>query len=206
MLGLVAASASYDPAGVRRQLDRGVEILGLGGCLDEVVFPAMRQVGRSWESGRFDIGVERLATETVRAWFEILALQTGPPTEAAPVVLACGPVDQHSLGLEALALLLRAEGTRCRVLGARTSVRALATAVRANRPSGVVIASHLRANRARATEALRAAAAMGIDVFYAGEAFATVRLRRNVPGTHLHSDLRGACAVVLGTSNGANTG
>ncbi len=206
MLDLVAASASYDPAGVRRQLDRGVEILGLGGCLDEVVFPAMRHVGRNWESGRFDIGVERLATETVRAWFEILALQTRPPTEAAPVLLACGPVDQHSLGLEALALLLRAEGTRCRVLGQRTSARAVATAVRANRPSGVVIASHLRVNRPRATQSLRAAAALGVDVFYAGEAFATVRLRRNVPGTHLDSGLREACAVILGTSNALNPG
>lgn len=178
--------------------------LGLGGCLDEVVFPAMRHVGRNWQSGQIDISAERLATETVRAWFEVLAVQAPPPTEAAPVILACGPADQHSLGLEALALLLSHQGSRCRLLGPRTSVRTLATAVRANRPSGVVIVSHLRANRPRATESLRAAAAMGIDAFYAGEAFATVRLRRNVPGTHLGADLRSACAVILGTSNGAN--
>lgn len=206
VLGLVAASATYDPAGVRRQLDQGVETLGLGGCLDEVVFPAMRHVGRNWRSGRLDIGAERLATETVRAWFEILTLRAPACSEAAPVILACGPADQHSLGLEALALLLSEQGTRCRVLGPRTSVRTLGTAVRANRPSTVVVVSHLRVNRPRATESLRAVAALGVDAFYAGEAFATARLRRNVPGTHLDSDLRDACAVILGTVNGANPG
>lgn len=206
VLELVAASASYDPDGVRRQLDRGVETLGLGGCLDEVVFPAMRHVGYRWQSGRLEIAAERLATEAVRAWLEILALHAPPPTHAAPVVLACGPTDQHSLGLEALALLLSQQGTRCRVLGPRTSVRTLGTALRANRPSGVVIVSHLRVNRPRATESLRMAAATGVEVFYAGDAFATVRLRRNVPGTHLNSDLRGACAVILATVNGAKPG
>ena len=70
--------------------------------------------------------------------------------------------------------------------------------MRANQPTAVVIASHLRANRASATRSLRAAAALGPAVFYAGDAFGTVRLRRHVPGTHLDSTLQAACELILG--------
>jgi hypothetical protein len=70
--------------------------------------------------------------------------------------------------------------------------------MRANQPRAVVIASHLSANRASATRSLRAAAAMGAEVYYAGSAFASVRLRRHVPGTHLDSTLQSACDLILG--------
>ncbi len=195
---LLVASIEYDPAAVRRQLDLAVHLLGLGHCLDTVLFPALREIGHRWQDGRFDVEAERLSTEAVRGWLEGLALRAPEPDDSAPLILTCGPSDVHSVGLEALAVLLRHHGQRCRVLGARVSVRTLTTAVRVNRPRGVVVVSHLRTNRASATRALRAAAALGPDVYYAGGAFGTVRLRRHLPGTYLDADLRGACAVILG--------
>jgi hypothetical protein len=201
--GVLDAAVSYDPTRLRSRLDLAVESLGVGGCLDEVLFPALRSVGRSWQSGSLDVEAERLATETARGWLERLLLQAPQPTDAPPLILTCGPADLHSIGLEALGVLLRHRRQRCRVLGARTSVDALTTAIRANRPEAVVVVSHLRRNRPTAAQALRAAAALGPDVFYAGAAFGTVRLRRNVPGTHLDTDLRGASEILLRTSRGA---
>jgi len=202
---IVVACADYDPVRVLDGLDLAVDALGLGGCVDEVLFPAMREIGRLWQYGHLDLEAERLSSEAVRGWLEVLALQAPEPTDAAPLLLACGPSDQHSIGLEALGVLLRHQRRRCRVLGSRTSVQALTTAVQANRPSAVVIASHLTANRVSATQALRAAAAMGPEVFYAGHAFASVRLRRNVPGTHLDMTLQEACAFILGKANRSTT-
>ena len=129
----------------------------------------------------------------------------GPcPADAAAVVLACGPGDQHTVGLEALAALLRHEQQPCRVLGARASPRAIVTAVGAGPARAVVVVSHLRAHRLAATQALRTAAPLGPDLFYAGAAFGTVRLRRNVPGTFLGTNLQAACATIVATGIGSS--
>ncbi len=200
---IVAACANYDPARVRQELGLAVEAIGVGGCMDDVLFPALRRIGSLWQSGQLDLEAERLTSEVVRGWLEVLALGAPEPMEAAPLILACGPADRHSIGLEALGVLLSHQKRRCRVLGSRTSVRTLTTAVQANRPSAVVITSHLRANRMSATLSLRAAAALGPEVFYAGDAFASARLRRHVPGTHLDTNLQGACALILGPPNRA---
>ncbi len=202
---LVVACADYDPARVRAGLDRAVDAFGLGPCVDEVLFPALREIGLLWQSGHLDLEAERLSSEAVRGWLEALALQALDPTEDAPLVLACGPSDQHSIGLEALGVLLRHQRRRCRVLGGRTSVQTLTTAVQANRPSSVVIVSHLEANRLSAIQSLRAAAAMGTEVFYAGQAFASAQLRRDVPGTHLDMSLQAACALILRSPYGRDT-
>ena len=202
---IVVACVGYDSARVRDALDLAVAAIGVGGCLDEVLFPALRRIGAMWQSGELDFECERLTSEVVRGWLEELSLQAPEPVEEAPLLLACGPGDRHSIGLEALGVLLRHQQRRCRVLGGQTSVRALTMAVRANQPSAVVIASHLRANRRSATLAVRAAAALGPEVFYAGDAFGTVRLRRHVPGTHLDTNLQGACDLILGTSPRASS-
>ena len=164
-----------------------------------MLFPALRQIGSLWEAGQLDLEDERLASEAIRGWLEVLTLTAPEPIDAPPVLLACGPADLHSIGLEALGVLLRHQRRRCRVLGTKTSLRALTTAVRANQPSAVVIASHLRANRSSATSSVRTAAALGLEVFYAGEAFATARLRRHVPGTYLDTTPSAACAIILGS-------
>ena len=83
------------------------------------------------------------------------------PARQAPIVLACGPTDLHTIGLEALCLLLRHERWSCRLLGARTSVPALAAAVHATSARAVVIVSHLSSGRARAVESMRAADVAG---------------------------------------------
>ncbi len=118
---VLEASRQLDPAGIREQLDHGYRTLGLGSCVDDVLLPAMRQIGAWWETGRCDVERERLTTETARAWLDSLAAYAPAPRRPRPVVLACGPSDLHTLGLEALALLLRNQGWPCRPLGARTS-------------------------------------------------------------------------------------
>jgi len=198
---IVVACADFDPTRVRDGLNLAVDALTLGACVDDVLFPALREIGLLWQHGHLDLEAERLSSEAVRGWLEALALQAPEPTDAAPVILACGPADRHSIGLEALGVLLRRQRRRCRFLGSRTSVQTLTTAIEANPPSGVVIVSHLEANRVGATQALRAAAAMGPAVFYAGHGFASVQVRRNVPGTYLDMTLQAACALILGSSN-----
>ncbi len=196
---LLAASTAYDAVAVRDQLDAAASELGLAGCLDDVLFPTLRQVGEWWQIGRCDIEQERLTTEAVRAWLDRLTSYAPAPIHPRPVVLACGPGDFHTIGLEALCLSLRQELYSCRQLGARTAPIALTTAVRANRAVAVVVASHLASARQRAIGSLQAADDLGVAVFYAGNAFATPRSRVKVPGRFLGSRVQDACELIVTT-------
>ena len=158
--------------------------------------PAMQQVGQWWATGRCDVDQEHLSTEATRAWLETLTASAPAPAKAAPIILACGPSDLHTIGLEALAALLRYDRRACRVLGARTPVQAILTALQANRADAVVIVSHLSNGRARATESIRASHLAGALVFYAGNAFTTPRSRRNLPGTYLGTRLEQASSLI----------
>jgi hypothetical protein len=188
-----------DPTAMRLALEQATAACGLGECLDDVLLPGMRAIGALWQTGRCSIEKERLATECARGWLQAHEVLVPAPDSGSPVVLACGPTDEHSLGLEALGILLRYQGQDCRLLGARVSTRTLATAIRASLPAAVVIVSHLRVNRNRAAESLRTAQGWVPELFYAGNAFATAELRRDLPGTYLGTRLQTASSLILAT-------
>ena len=183
---MLDATERCDVAAVRDELDRAASVLGLGGCLDDVLFPTMNQIGVWWQTGRCEIRHERFTTEAARVWLDTrLALAPAPDTRLRSLVLAGGPTDRHTIGLEGLALLLRYRHRACRMLGARTSAVALTTAIRASGAGGVVVVCHLPGNRRQALVSMTAAAELGVEVFYAGNAFATERGRADVPGRYL---------------------
>jgi DNA-binding transcriptional MerR regulator len=196
---LLAASEQMEPSAVVAVLDRAVDELGMSAAMDDVLLPAMRQVGQWWETGRCDVAQEHLTSEAARGWLSRLSAFAPPPDRGNPVVLACGPRDLHTLGLEALAVLLAYDGWSCRVLGARTPADALATAMRATSASAVVVVSHLSVGRRPAIEAIRAVAASGTPIFYAGNAFLFSRARERVPGTYLGESLAAAAEVLAVT-------
>ena len=193
---ILRASERADPLAVRAALDEAQRAMGLGPCLDDVLLPAMQQVGLWWETGRCTVESEHLTTEAARSWLENVNSFAPVPVRASPIVLACGPTDLHTIGLESLSLLLRYDGWSCRVLGARTSVPAVTTAIHATGAVAVVIVSHLSSGRARAVQALHAADRPGVTVFYAGNAFTAPRSRRNLPGRYLGTRLQQACGLI----------
>ncbi|MDP9224574.1 MAG: B12-binding domain-containing protein [Actinomycetota bacterium] len=193
---LLAASQRLDPAAVRAVLDQATDEIGLAATLDQVLMPAMRQIGTWWETGRCDVAQEHLTTEAARGWLaRMTALAPGPISER-PILLACGPRDLHTLGLEALAALLTRQRCGCRVLGARTPQRTLVTAVTATSAAAVVIVSHLSTQRRPAADAIRAVASTGCPTFYAGNAFLFPRARSGTPGTYLGENLAAATALI----------
>lgn len=192
----LAASARLDPAGLRAVLDCAVDDLGLVQTIDDVLMPAMRQVGSIWEAGRCDVAQEHLTTEVARGWLSRITSLAPAPRGGRPVLLACGPRDLHTLGLEALAALLAHDRRASRLLGARTPARALVMAVTATDASAAVVVSHLSTQRRPAIDALRAAAALKVPLFYAGNAFVLPAARAGVPGTYLGESLGDAAALI----------
>lgn len=188
---------SLDPAGIEQVLDAAHQALGLGRTVDEVLLPAMREIGHWWETGRCDVPHEHLATQASQAW---LARITPPRPQGGPhqpLLLSCGPRDDHTLGLESMGALLRDRGLDCRLLGARTPAESLARAVQQIDPAAVLVVSHLSVARRSAVEALRSIPVGKAALFYAGNAFLTAPARRGVPGVYLGTSLSQAADVVI---------
>ncbi|WP_433505789.1 MerR family transcriptional regulator [Pseudonocardia halophobica] len=186
------AARAMDQGGVRSCLDDAAGRLGLGATVDLVLVPAMRRIGHWWEIGSCDVGHEHLATEAARTWLSRIVAFAPEPRPGGCVLLACGPRDLHSLGLEAFGMLLASDGRSCRVLGARTPVPTLTIAAETLDAAAVVVVSHLAVGRRPAVAALSAMAAQGRPSFYAGNAFLTRPSRRRVPGRYLGESHREA--------------
>lgn len=194
---LLVESEASSSTGIRLMLDQAWAELGLAATLDDVLMPAMRQMGAWWESGRCDVPQEHLMTESSRAWLARLITFAPVETYEPPILLACGPKELHTIGLEGLAALLGEQRRGCRILGARTSELTLVTAAASPPAAAVVVVSQLHTHRRAAVDALRAVDRLGCPVFYAGNAFAFPGRRAGVPGTYLGENLSKACTVIL---------
>lgn len=160
------------------------------------MLPVLREIGTLWQSGRCEDAQEHLSSQEIRAWLSQrlagFATSSGAPT----VLLACGPRDLHSIGLEAFFVMLTRRGLGCRLLGAQTPAPSLVAAVESTRPDAVVLTSHLNVNRRQAVDALRAVGDFPTHLFYAGNAFTGESVRRGVPGRYLGRDLAAAADIV----------
>ena len=191
---MLDASNRLDPDAIRSVLERANAEIGLAGVLDEVVIPAMRQIGAWWETGDCDVGQEHLTTEVVRGWLAKVVTLLPTHRGTRTVLLATGPGDFHTLGLEALAALLAQKALASRLLGPHTSQRLLLSATAADPSAVVVLVSHLQTQRRSAIASLEAVAEAHAPAFYAGNAFMFPASRKGVPGTYL-GDLIGEAAL-----------
>jgi MerR family transcriptional regulator, light-induced transcriptional regulator len=197
---LIAAflEASYrlDPTSLRAVLDHARDRLGLDESIAGVLLPAMHQIGLWWQSGRCDVAHEHLATEAARAWLNKLH-QLGPsPWNPETIILTCGPRDLHTLGLEAMGVLLADRGWECRLLGARTPPRALLSAVEGTLAAAVVMVCHLSVGRRAAVHAMEGIRGTPVRIYYGGNAFMSARARHSVPGTYLGDNVAAAAEMM----------
>jgi DNA-binding transcriptional MerR regulator/methylmalonyl-CoA mutase cobalamin-binding subunit len=189
------ATRELAPSGIARTLDAARESLGLDRTVDEVLLPAMREVGEWWHNLDIDVAHEHLATNATRTWLANLH-PTGPLRPQPPIILSCGPLDHHTLGLEAIGALLRQRRWDCRLLGARTPVNSLARAVAQTDAAAVVLVGHISAGRTAAIEALHSPDLRHRHVFYGGGAFKSARARRGLPGHYLGTNFTQATDMI----------
>ena len=198
------AALELAPGGIARTLDTARETLGLDRTVDEVLLPAMREVGEWWHEGRIDVSHEHLATNATQAWLATLH-PAGAVRAQAPIILSCGPLDHHTLGLEAIGALLRQSRWDCRMLGARTPADSLARAVAETDAVAVVLVCHVTAGRPAAIAALHAPELRQRHLFYAGGAFESRPARQGVPGHYLGTNIAQARDLITATLTSPST-
>jgi methanogenic corrinoid protein MtbC1 len=114
--GLFDALTDGDLARSVRLLERALEERSLAQTLDQVLVPAMREIGRRWQAGEVSIADEHLATNTAERTLEQLR---APPGRAGPqVLLACVQGNRHTLPGRMVATVFEANGWSPTFLGA----------------------------------------------------------------------------------------
>lgn len=179
-------------------LDECRDRFGLDEAICRVVLPGMRLIGVAWQTGRCDISQEHLVTRATRGWLQKV-LSSGPvPWQQQTIVLSCGPGDLHTVGLEAMEVLLAQRGWECHLLGERIPPLDLTAAINRTRAGATIVVSHIASHRRATVAALQAADRTTTRLFYAGNAFLTPAARRGVPGSYLGEDLIRAVETVSG--------
>ncbi len=135
---ILEAAEARDPSRAERALDESLTALPPLRVFDEVVAPALREVGDRWHAGRLGVDQEHLATQVLRRRLESL-LHGAPAGGAGHVVCACFPDETHELGALGTALRMRHLGMRVTYLGQRTPADALGRFVRATGTRAVAL-------------------------------------------------------------------
>ena len=194
--GILAGSQNFDPLTIRRWLEAAAKDLGLHQAIDAVVLPSLREVGSLWEAAKCDVANEHLASQEIRSWLSG-QLQAARVKRHKPVVLmACGPKDLHTIGLEAFYVMLARRGWSCRILGAMTPTPSAVAAARGAHANAAIVVSHMSTARREAIGSLEALGELGLTLFYAGNAFVSATARDGVPGTYLGDDLSQAVSII----------
>lgn len=192
------ATMALDPTDLDQVLDAARAARGLGSTVDEVIMPALREIGWRWQTGRCDVAHEHLASQATVAWLVSVDRIGSPPLDR-PIILGSGPLDHVTVGLECIAALLRQRGWDCRMLGARLPAESLARAVDDTDAAAVIVVCHLSPGRRAAVDALQVLAGRHLAVFYAGGAFTSRQSRHGVPGHYLGTNLERAADEVTST-------
>jgi DNA-binding transcriptional MerR regulator len=194
---IVSGAIALDPGPVRRGLAEAEAALGVVRTVEDVAVIALREIGDHWAVGTCDVAGEHLATGEIRRWFGEAAARGFGATAGAPVVLACGPEELHTGGLEAFRVLLVERGIPALLLGAQTPPDSFALTVHDAGASAAVMLCHRPQARRGSLATLRLLSSIPkTRVYYAGNGFAAARGRRSVPGTYLGTDLSAAADLV----------
>ena len=183
---LVKAIDSSNPMRVHQTILRcfhsGMPIECLG---DSVIFPVMEEVGRSWNAGQMDVGIEHLATSYIYGALVELRNRLLPIDGIVrPVAIAaCPEGDFYQLGNILVETLLLQNGWQVINIGANTPTSTLEQLVERHNPMLVCLTCNHLPNVEKFVTELNGLYAMaderGVDLFLGGQAL-TIDIRKRL--------------------------
>lgn len=150
-------------AGDRRRAFEAIDAareagLGVGTVYIEVFQPALREIGRLWQSNELTVAEEHLATAITQAAMARLFEQSfqWSPGQGRSLIAACADVERHEVGLRMLCDLLEMQGWDTTYLGASVPVASLVEMVQKRRPDVVALSAAIAPHLPRLRAVIRA--------------------------------------------------
>ncbi len=153
----VDAAMAMDIATIGAALDEMFAQGSFESIVDDLLMPALVEIGRAWRDGRLDVAAEHTASAAV--YRRLSALYEAAATVADPLlVVGLPPGSRHELGSLAFAVAMRRLGIGVLYLGADVPVTSWVHVIKQNRARMAVVAVVQEVDRIAAlqvAEALR---------------------------------------------------
>lgn len=198
---LLSALVQYDERGADRLLEEAFAVYGLESATEQILTPAMIQLGDMWHQGRTSTAAEHFASNYLRRKLDAI-INAAPQAQAGPlVVLGCGPGDWHELGLLLIHLMLRRRNINTIYLGQNVPLDQFVEEMERLRPAIIVMAATTLETVPGLVDIASAVQEMPAPrpVFTFGGRIFNVQpeLRTQVPGVFLGENARTAVNHVL---------
>jgi methanogenic corrinoid protein MtbC1 len=137
--------------------------MSLAALYQQVITPAMHELGRLWAEGAITLADERLATSVTHRVLaairppQLFEQTSHPRSEKRCALLATAQGEQHALGLRMVADLLEEGGYRIAYLGADVPTEALLQALRTLSPDLLALSATMPESTPHLEEAVEAA-------------------------------------------------
>lgn len=122
---------------------------------DEIIRPALVQVGERWHQGSLEISQEHRASGAITEALVRLAPELHKkPSNGLTAVCACAEGEQHEIGLRCMAYALEVEGWNVHFLGANTPYDTIASFGKVTKPELICLSLSLTRHRKELTEGM----------------------------------------------------
>ena len=139
VLGLGRAAMALDGPALIALMSDAVQEHGVLEAWDHVLRPVLAAVGQRWQQSGDGVEVEHLLSDCITTVLRGVPISTRVAPGVRPVLLACGPGEQHALPLYALSAALAERGIEARTLGPDLPDQALQAAVRRTAPALLLV-------------------------------------------------------------------
>jgi len=135
----LSAIGQVDQPALERALSEASVALSIPDLLEQVITPAMKQIGKHWQQGKVRVGHEHFASATVRSFLGHL-IATANMSGAGPTLLVATPVGQnHEIGVLTAAVIAAGDGWRVTYLGPNIPARDLAAIAKQQQPRAIAL-------------------------------------------------------------------
>jgi methanogenic corrinoid protein MtbC1 len=130
---------------------------GVDTVFEQLLGPAMVEIGRRWEAGEISVAHEHLASEVTGSLVAELASRLEPaPATGRLAIVCCTPEEQHCLGGQMLSGLLEAAGWEVLFLGVTLPVGDLVALAEDEAADVLALSTSLPGHLPRVVETVRA--------------------------------------------------
>ena len=141
--------------------------------VDEVIRPALTQIGDLWKEGKLEVNQEHRASQAItEAMIRLAPELRRKPSNGLSAVCACLEGEYHEFGLRSLAYTLEADGWKVHYIGTNTPADTLAMFVTTMRPDLVCVSCTIVSRRSKVVDQLKvvgqAAGTYGAKVLLGG--------------------------------------
>jgi DNA-binding transcriptional MerR regulator/methylmalonyl-CoA mutase cobalamin-binding subunit len=142
--GIVRATATMDPERLESSLDWAFASARFEAVVEDVIFPALKEIGDRWGRGELDVGAEHAASAAVLRRIGSAFLAAASRPDGPTVVVGLPPSSRHEIPALAFATALRRAGLRAIYLGPDVPVESWLTAVRDTGAAAVALGASMQ--------------------------------------------------------------